>query len=118
MKKLFGILFILYHGNNLNKNYCSEDNCQKVKTSWLGCGWPNMWHNPCRDLDANGREGRFYKYGGQVHTESQNYQNHNHYLDDTYKSAAFYKWYRKGKENKKPKTLRKQMLQKDKVFEK
>jgi hypothetical protein len=45
------------------------------------------------------------------HNQSQNYTNHNHYLDDTYRSAAFYKWYRKGKENKNSKEIRQKMLQ-------
>jgi hypothetical protein len=29
------------------------------------------------------------------HNPAQNYQNHNHYLDDSYRSAAFYKWDKK-----------------------
>ncbi len=29
------------------------------------------------------------------HNPAQNYPNHNHYLDDSYRSAAFYKWYKK-----------------------
>lgn len=116
MKKSLFILFIFYHLNNLNQDYCNKNGCQNVKTSWLGCGWPNLWYNPCRELDANGREGRFYKYAGQAHNESQYYQNHDCYLDDTYQSAAFYKWYRKGNENRKSKTVRKQILQKGKMI--
>jgi hypothetical protein len=61
MKKLLFILFAFFNGLSSNQNYCSRSTCQRVKTSWLGCGWPNLWYNPCRELDANGREGRFYK---------------------------------------------------------
>jgi hypothetical protein len=46
-----------------------------------------------------------------AHNQLQNYTNHNHYLDDTYRSAAFYKWFRKGKENRNSKEMRLKMLQ-------
>ncbi len=39
---------------------CYQAPCQRFKTSFLGCGWPNLWNRPCRNIDAFGREGRYY----------------------------------------------------------
>ena len=45
--------------NNAHSD-CNQAPCQRLKTSWLGCGWPNLWNRPCRNIDAFGREGRYY----------------------------------------------------------
>ena len=66
MKNFICLLLLCYHVHNLNPDYCASNGCQNLKVSWLGCRWPNLWYKPCRVLDANGREGRFYKNLGGI----------------------------------------------------
>jgi hypothetical protein len=66
MKNFISLLIVCYHLDSLNQNYCPANRCHNLKVSWLGCRWPNLWYKPCRLLDANGREGRFYKNIGGI----------------------------------------------------